>query len=208
MPLSAVIFDMDDVLCDYHVAERVRILAEMTGNPPERVEQAIWGDDFLDRSDRGALSADAYLAEFGRRLAYPLTEAQWIEARRRAMPPFVEMLALAEALKSRVKLALLTNNDFLVKAKMDGLFPELGPIFSPHLYVSAEFGVAKPDPACFLACCERLGVAPDEAFFIDDRPENVAGARQAGLSGHVFAGLKEGGVERLRTSLARHGLAL
>jgi HAD superfamily hydrolase (TIGR01509 family) len=186
MPIHAVIFDMDDVLCGYHVETRIACLAEISGRTPDFVRRAIWEGDFQDRSDRGAFSADDYLHEFGRLLGYPLSRAEWVYARKCAMPPFPEMIALAISLKSRFPVALLTNNDALVAETIAELFPEIVPIFGENLYVSAELGVAKPDPACFLTCCERFGVNPVETFFTDDRPENVAGAVQAGLMGHVF----------------------
>jgi HAD superfamily hydrolase (TIGR01509 family) len=52
--------------------------------------------------------------------------------------------------------------------------------------VSAEEGVAKPDPELYLRACHRLGVAPACAGFVDDREENVVGARSAGLHAEVF----------------------
>jgi len=187
MPISAVIFDMDDVLCGYDVDMRIACLAEISGRTPDFVRQAVWEGDFLDRSDRGEFSTEAYLREFGRLLGYPLSRAEWVHARKRAMPPFPEMVQLALSLKARFPVALLTNNDHLVAETIGELFPEIVPIFDKNLFVSAEFGRAKPDPACFLACCERFGANPLETFFIDDRSENVEGAKQAGLMGHVFA---------------------
>ncbi len=187
---------MDDVLCDYQIDTRIEYLASVSGRTVDFVRQAIWETDFLDRSDRGEFSADDYLAEFGRRLGFSLTRAEWIAARKAAMPMFPEMLDLVTALKTRMQVALLTNNDHLVAESMGELFPEIVPVFGHHLYVSARLGSAKPDPACFFTVCKAIGVAPEECFFTDDRPENIDGALRAGLSGHVFSG-KVGLVEAL-----------
>lgn len=46
---------------------------------------------------------------------------------------------------------------------------------------SADIGIAKPDPAIFTLACQRLSVQPAQAIFIDDLPENCAGARKAGM---------------------------
>jgi putative hydrolase of the HAD superfamily len=196
MTLSCVIFDMDDVLCGYHVDKRIEYLASVSGRTVDFVRQAIWETDFLDRSDRGEFSAADYLAEFGRRLRYPLTRAQWIAARKGAMPVFRDMLDLVAALKTRMQVALLTNNDHLVAETLGQLFPEVVPLFDNHLYVSAKLGLAKPDPACFLTVCKAIGLAPEDCFFTDDRAENIDGAEAAGLSGHVFLG-KAGLVQAL-----------
>jgi putative hydrolase of the HAD superfamily len=46
---------------------------------------------------------------------------------------------------------------------------------------SCDVGVRKPDPAIFRLTCERLGVAPEAAVFLDDTRRHVEGARQIGL---------------------------
>ena len=49
--------------------------------------------------------------------------------------------------------------------------------------ISAELGVAKPNPAAFHRACELLGVAPaDTAMVGDSEPFDIAGARAAGLA--------------------------
>jgi putative hydrolase of the HAD superfamily len=48
--------------------------------------------------------------------------------------------------------------------------------------LSCELGVAKPDPAIYLAVIERLGLAPDQCVFVDDVPPYVQAARKLGMS--------------------------
>ena len=66
--------------------------------------------------------------------------------------------------------------------------------------VSCEVGCMKPAPEIFRLCLERLGVAPGEALFADDRLENVEAARQIGLRALQFAG--DDALDRLRTAIA------
>jgi putative hydrolase of the HAD superfamily len=51
---------------------------------------------------------------------------------------------------------------------------------------SHEVGVAKPDPAIYLLACERLGVRPAEAVFLDDAEIAVEGARAVGMAAVLF----------------------
>jgi epoxide hydrolase-like predicted phosphatase len=51
---------------------------------------------------------------------------------------------------------------------------------------SHEEGVLKPDPRSYAIACERLGVAPERAVFVDDLAANVQGARALGMRGIVF----------------------
>lgn len=193
---------MDDVLCAYHVDIRIAVLADLTGKSADSIRASIWETDFLEQSDRGAYSAQAYLEEFGRRLDYPLSRAEWIAARKAAMPPFHDVLGLVGRVKRHVPVALLTNNDHLLGETLDAVFPEIIPLFGEAIFVSARIGAAKPDGACFMHCCSALKVAADETFFIDDLAENVVGARKTGLIAHHFTGYPG-----LRAALLQCGIA-
>jgi epoxide hydrolase-like predicted phosphatase len=46
---------------------------------------------------------------------------------------------------------------------------------------SCDVGLRKPDPAIFLLTCERLGVIPEAAVFLDDTRRHVETARSVGL---------------------------
>jgi len=54
------------------------------------------------------------------------------------------------------------------------------------IIISAEVGLAKPDRRIYQLAIDRLGVAPEEAVFIDDVLGNVEGAQAAGLSAIKF----------------------
>jgi epoxide hydrolase-like predicted phosphatase len=54
------------------------------------------------------------------------------------------------------------------------------------LVYSFQEGIQKPDHRIYLRTCERLGVPPDAALFLDDVEENVAGAREAGMRAVQF----------------------
>jgi HAD superfamily hydrolase (TIGR01509 family) len=59
------------------------------------------------------------------------------------------------------------------------------------VFCSGDEGVAKPDPAAFVATLERLGVERGSAVFIDDTPENVEAARALGIPSILFTDYRE-----------------
>lgn len=184
-----VLFDMDDVLARYEPHRRIEALARATGVAPDHIRAAIWESDYFAQADSGKWDAAGCLAEFSRRIGAEVSRDLWVETRRAALTPFPDMLALVGALKTAgVAVGLLTNNDLLALEELDRLIPGLPALMAPHGYCSAQFGLAKPDPAIFRAACARIGVAPQRALFVDDLAENVAGARAAGMAGHVFGG--------------------
>lgn len=186
MKPAAVIFDMDDVLCRYDLGKRLRVLSRITGKMPRDIRAAIWDSGFEDAADAGGYEdPDHYLAEFGRRIGHALTRDEWVTARREAMTPWPDMLALARQIGEQARIAIYTNNGPLTKASIGTLFPELAGIFSEHYY-SFEFGTKKPAPESYRKLMARMGTDPSQCWFIDDKRSNVTGARLAGLGAHHF----------------------
>lgn len=199
--IKAVVFDMDGVLCHYRIERRLALLASWSGRSPDAIHAAIWRSGFEDEAERGAISADDYLKEFGERIGYPLSAAQWVEARRVAIEPDLAVLELARQLGRDLPVGMLTNNPWLLKRHIGEVFPAVSGIFGPRAIFSAELGRRKPDPEAFRRLTTRLEVAPEEILYLDDDPAYVAGARKAGLSAD-----RVGGAAAVRASLAVHGL--
>ncbi len=53
-------------------------------------------------------------------------------------------------------------------------------------FVSCRMGVRKPDTEIYTRAAAQLGVAPGRCLFVDDREDNCAGARAAGMDAVVF----------------------
>jgi glucose-1-phosphatase len=156
--ISTLLFDMNDVLYSYDRSVRVTQIARICREPATAVAEAIWESGFEDSGDSGVMDADAYLAGFGERLGCPLTQEQWTEALRAAVTPIRKTLALAALVRRRARVAVLTNNNLLVKRAMDTVFPELRPIFGRDFFVSAEFHARKPEPEAYLRCLARVAL--------------------------------------------------
>ncbi|MBX9646332.1 MAG: HAD-IA family hydrolase, partial [Xanthobacteraceae bacterium] len=67
--------------------------------------------------------------------------------------------------------------------------------------ISGDERLMKPDPAIYHLALDRFGLAAEEAFFVDDRPENVEAAAALGVAAHLFVDAKT-----LRTDLVARGL--
>lgn len=70
-------------------------------------------------------------------------------------------------------------------------FYEYFPQFLPLTYfdgvvVSADIHMLKPDPEIYTYLTDKYGLEPSECLFIDDMPQNVQGAKQAGLQAVRF----------------------
>lgn len=202
MAITTVICDFDGVMSGYDVPRRLDILAGMSGLTRDEVYGRVWLSGFEDDADSGLYPDPLeYLSGFGERLGVRLTRTQWIDARRSAMQHWPGMHRLVEGLGSTVRIAMLSNNGPLTRDAFAELAPETLKLFDPNLFFSYQFGTKKPDPAIFRAVAQRLGVAPGECLFVDDKAHNAKGAREAGMRGIHFTG--QAGFE---ADLAKAGL--
>lgn len=84
-------------------------------------------------------------------------------------------------------------------------FKELG--FYDHFnpcFLSYEMGIKKPEPESYLRFLEGMPCEADEIIFIDDREENVIGAREFGINAIHF----QGNLPQLHAELAFYGIQL
>lgn len=186
MPISLALFDMDDVLVHYDRSARVAYLALLSNRSLDEVADVIWGSGLEAKADAGLIDCLAYLRETSELLGCKVSVDDWLLARRLSMSPNLEVLALAAEVSTMCTIAVLTNNPRLVADNIGYLCPPIADLFGKNVFASASFNAAKPSPETFLKCIDSLGVAPSESLFVDDLEANVAGARSAGLLGHVF----------------------
>jgi putative hydrolase of the HAD superfamily len=101
--------------------------------------------------------------------------------------PNVEMMEWAERLnRAGIKTGILSNIGDAMELGVRGRFPVLDG-FTHHTF-SHRLGIAKPDAAIYRHAVDGLGVASSEILFVDDREENIAAARAAGMVAVQYLG--------------------
>jgi len=198
-----VVFDLDGVLVEYQREARVGALAQVIGAPPARVIEALFRSGLEARNKRGELGLEDYLDAVRCRYGLDIPLDAFVETRRQSMRLRREVLALAEAIAPQTTLALFNNHGQWLGRQLPKFVPELRPLFGTRIVSSAQLGLTKPDPQAFYACLSTLGYSAASALMIDDRAENVAGARSAGLDaihytspGQLAAELQQRGFAR------------
>lgn len=63
--------------------------------------------------------------------------------------------------------------------------------FFHQTYASNKIGEEKPDESFFKVILEAEGFKPEEAFFVDDRLENVEAAKRVGINAVTFTSAEE-----------------
>ncbi|NUT90771.1 MAG: HAD family phosphatase [Saccharothrix sp.] len=191
-----VVFDYGNVLSEPHTG--LTDLAGLLDAPADRFERVYWS--FRLAYDHG-MSDLEYWRSVGSALDVEVSEGLAERLRRadfavwlRASPSAV---ALVEDLAAAgVPLAVLSNAPSSFGRALAG---EPWTRHFEHLVFSGDLGVAKPAPEVWASVADVLGSS--DCVFFDDRPENVAGAVEAG-----WVGVEWRGADHARAELARLGL--
>ena len=144
--------------------------------------------DYLNRLDEGSMPRHVYHEQLKRQvprdlLDVALSAADYHIGELAVLPGMEALLKRLRA--DGFKLYITSNMDTLHGAQM----PEV-PIthYFDGMILSGEIGVRKPAKAFFEAALSRFHLTAAECLFIDDLPENVAGAAECGIEGLVFKG--------------------
>jgi len=181
------IFDMDDVLYDYDWRHRMAGMTELTGLSLAEMRRLWWNNDGEWAAEAGVFATpEAYLHAFQAAIGQKVDEQEWVRVRGAAMTPRPEAIAAVERAAELGDVTLLTNNGALTAKHLRTLAPELIPVFGDHLYTSSHYSARKPDPVVFERVLAAYDRQPSEAFFVDDMPDNVAGAASIGITAHLY----------------------
>ena len=131
----------------------------------------------LRKLETGKVSEEEFEAAFGRLLGLEKPQGL-IDSMFAGMQPLEPMVAAVRGIRAGGLLTGLITNSWST-AHYDRQL--LGELFG-DVVISAEVGLHKPQPEIYLLACERLGVAPQDAVFVDDLRENCEGAEALGMT--------------------------
>jgi putative hydrolase of the HAD superfamily len=182
MNLRAVIFDYGLVLSGPAVPSARARLLQLTGLTPDIFDTHYW--KYRLDYDRGTLNGRTYWQAIAHDTGLSLSPDQidalveqdvllWASVN----PVMLDWVVRVRA--AGFKTAILSNMGEDLLAHMRKTFDWLDRFH--HLTWSCELDVTKPAPAIYTHTLEKLAVAPDEALFLDDKIENVEGARSVGM---------------------------
>ena len=173
---KAVIFDLWETLIDWDRESAGRMLRE--------VDELV-GSGFAARWDS---SNRRYIAPIRTALAEALVPEELIEEictirlgyHRRALVP---RPGAVDTLRRLRELGYLLGLITVCSEDIEVLWPEteFAGLFDAEIF-SSRVGVSKPDPRIYLACCDALGVEPQDAVFVGDGAnDELEGARRVGM---------------------------
>ena len=193
--IESVIFDWGGVLIDDPAPPRLRYCAEALAVPQRRLADAI--SKFIVDFQKGSIAENAFWERVCAELNAPTPTASslWADGFKAAYAPRQDMFSLAARLHQQgCKTAVLSNTE----APAMQHFLDLRYDMFDVLVFSCVEGVRKPERRIYEITVERLATPPDRVLFIDDDPQYINAAKEAGLNTILFRS-----IGRLKKELAR-----
>ncbi|MDD2214370.1 MAG: HAD family phosphatase [Oscillospiraceae bacterium] len=208
--IQNLVFDMGNVLIKYDVESYISRFAAAAEDRRILRNELFRSLEWVSM-DRGQLMPEQAWSLIQPRIPVALRPAarrcllEWHQEL--TLQPGMQTL-LAQLKKAGCKLYVLTNASRMYHVFRQGMLPLLQ--YMEGEFVSADWGLLKPQPEIYQAFVQYYHLLPSETLFIDDMPLNASGAKLCGWDAVVFHGEVAGLIQDLRrhdlTPEARAGL--
>lgn len=186
MSIQFLYFDLGRVLLDFTHERGFEQIAKAAGIDAGRVQQVLQQDGLSDRYEVGEITTEEFHQEFCSSTNTTITAEElclaWSDIFE-IMPGSLRIAASLKAAGNRI--GILSNTCEAHWEFAAQRFPLLSQIFDPVITSYATKSM-KPDSGIYEAATKQANIEPSEAFFVDDRLENVDGAKQLGWSAVQF----------------------
>ncbi len=178
---SALLFDLGGVIVSIDFGKAFAHWARAAGASAHELRARYRFDPPYERHERGEIDEFEYYASLRHSLGIDLDDATWAAGWGAIfgdeIAPTVE---LVRRVKDRVPVYAFSNSNVAHHRVWSGKFAPALANFR-EVFVSSSLRVRKPERAAFEQIARQIGVPPGEILFFDDTPENIEGARAAGL---------------------------
>jgi putative hydrolase of the HAD superfamily len=185
----ALIFDFGNVVAFFDYARACKIFGEKLGLSGEAFLVLLRSrglTPIVERYERGVISASEFSKAFCQLAGFKIVHTEFAAAWTDIFWLNRPVSDLIKSLRGRgYTLVLGSNTNDMHAGHFRVEFADTLAHFD-ELVLSYEIGHVKPSEPFYRACAEAARAEPHECVFIDDMPENVAGARAAGLMGVRF----------------------
>jgi transcription antitermination factor NusB len=200
--VAVLLVDVDGVIRHWH-SDEIGEAEVALGVPAGSLVGVAFEETLLRRALIGELTDGDWRDEVGRRMSarFGVDAAEvsrfWTGMGWRIDEDVLDLLRAVRA-GGRCRVALFSNATDRLEIDLASCGVDAA---VDEVVNSSRLGLAKPDPAAFAAAAALLGSPASACLFVDDRAENVDGARAAGMRAELFTG-----VGRLRDLVQASGL--
>ena len=187
MNINTIIFDLGGVIVNLNEGATVEELVRLAPARAQTIEQAYKHAQFFKSYEMGLMTDEEFRTCIRELLGVDVRD-QEIDTAWNAMlgdiP--VERLQLMTRLRSRYNVMVLSNTNAIHVKSFNQTIQQVSgkpdlTSFADRVFFSHELNLRKPHVEIYQKVIELAGIVAHEAIFLDDKLDNLNGARQAGL---------------------------
>ena len=200
--IEVVYFDLGKVIVDFDHLRAAQELLKVTPLSLKEAMAVLSDGELVSEYETGRLSSEEHYRKVCHRLQMEVSIEKFRELwGSMFLPEPLLSESFLQDLKKSYRLMLLSNTneihfDFVIQH-----YPILKMI--EERLLSYQAGCMKPEARIFELAVKKAGVAPENIFFTDDRPENIEAAQRAGIQALLFQSETQ-----LRRDMASRGMTV
>jgi putative hydrolase of the HAD superfamily len=177
-PITHIFFDLGNVLVGLRSGEKLKALAQRSGQSVEAFCNKIWSHERAHDYERGRHTCDEYFGLLAEDLDLTHAQQELQEAFCDIFYSLPERVALARQLAKHYPLALISNTCASHIQHLEATY-DFFPLFKHRIY-SYQAGCRKPHPDIYEKALQATGAKAESSLFIDDLAENLETPRKSG----------------------------
>ena len=189
--VKAVIFDLGGVILNINYQKTIEAFEKLGIKKSEKLYNQFDQEKLFDAYETGDLSSESFVTEIQKRLDKTVPKEAVVKAWNTMIGDFPsQKLDFINDLCKKIPCFLLSNTNELHLKKVQEVlqkstYNSLDQLFEKCFY-SHLIGKRKPHPETFQWVLKKMLFKADEVLFIDDSPQHIAGAKEAGLKTLFF----------------------
>jgi len=185
--IKNIIFDFGRVILELHEQKTIQGLSKILNLEFKDFYTIVAGNADLEEYEIGKISSHDFIQSLVDIAPKGTKPEDIIEAWNAMLGEFPKAhVELLKKLKTQYRTFLLSNTNelhviaFEAEMKKQGIKESMTDLFEKVWY-SNEIQMRKPYPETYIAVMKEANIKPEETLFLDDRQENLDGAKKAGL---------------------------
>lgn len=180
-------FDLGNVLLFFDHGLAMRSMAKIAGVAPERMRAVVMDSPLQIQYETGLITGEEFIERIAGSLGISLDTREMLQAAADMFIPNHQIVPVLEHVKrAGIPIGLLSNTcqahwEWILEQRYASVVDHFGPII-----LSYEAKSMKPDSHIYRVAESHAGCPPEKIFFVDDRHDNIEGARKAGWMAEPF----------------------
>ena len=177
-----IFLDLGGVLYRLDYDGVLKRFCRRSGKTASELEEVLHDYELFRCFELGSITPQDFHQRITKRIQCNISFDEFSRIWNSLLVPKKSMFRLAQRLKSRIDLLILSNTNEMNAAVIDPLIRGI----TDKVVYSHRVGYMKPDPRIYEEALKLSGAVPENTLFIDDRRENIEGARPLGFNTHHF----------------------